>query len=93
MKKDKEKPKKKPLSDGEASNFAFKKLVGDLDTIEADSIFKKEEEKPGGDLPPGGAGDHSTTVKGPGYSVEVKHLPTVPAPRAEDKKKEEDDDQ
>ena len=36
--------KEKALSDGEASDFAFKKLIGDLDGIEADGLMKKDEE-------------------------------------------------
>jgi len=59
------KPKK--MSDGEVNDFAFKKLVGDLDGIEAEGMFNedKAETNPS-------EGTHSTTVTGPGYSIEVK---------------------
>lgn len=59
---------KKSMSDGEVNDFAFKKLVGDLDHIEADGMFneKDAEDKPS-------EGTHSTTVTGPGYTIEVKH--------------------
>jgi hypothetical protein len=35
------KPKK--MSDGEVNDFAFKKLVGDLDGIEAEGMFNEKE--------------------------------------------------
>jgi hypothetical protein len=34
----------KKMSDSEAQDFAFKKLTGDLDHIEADSVFAPEDE-------------------------------------------------
>lgn len=34
----------KKMSDGEVSDMAFKKLTGDLDHIEADSIFAPNDE-------------------------------------------------
>jgi len=61
------KPPKK-MSDGEVNDFAFKKLVGDLDGIEAEGMFS--EENP---MPNPSEGTHSTTVTGPGYSIEIKN--------------------
>lgn len=63
------KPKDKRMSDGEVGDFAFKKLIGDLDGIEAERMFNDEDEK-SMDM---GPGNHSTTMKGPGYTIEVTH--------------------
>jgi hypothetical protein len=60
------KPKK--MSDGEVNDFAFKKLVGDLDDIEADGMFNEDNA-----MPNPSEGTHATTVTGPGYTIEVKH--------------------
>ena len=60
--------KKKAMSDGEVNDFAFKKLVGDLDGIEADGMFNEKDA-----MPEPEEGTHSTTVTGPGYTIEVKH--------------------
>lgn len=59
---------KKAMSDGEVNDFAFKKLVGDLDGIEAEGMFNENDP-----MPNPSEGTHSTTVSGPGYSIEVKH--------------------
>lgn len=63
------KPKEnKKMSDGEVNDYAFKKLVGDLDGIEAKGMF--DDENP---MPSPSEGTHSTTVTGPGYSIEIKN--------------------
>lgn len=61
-------PKKKALSDGEVNDFAFKKLVGDLDGIEAAGMFNSNDPQPASQESTG-----STMVTGPGYSIEIKH--------------------
>lgn len=47
------KQKQKAMSDGEVNDFAFKKLIGDLGGIEADSLFK-EDDAPSTSTPSGG---------------------------------------
>lgn len=59
---------KKAISDGEVNDFAFKRLVGDLDGIEADGMFNEKDP-----MPSPSEGTHSTSITGPGYSIEVKH--------------------
>lgn len=57
---------KKPLSDGEVNDHAWRKITGDLDTIEASSMF--DEKDP---LPEPNAG---TKVEAHGVSVHIKPM-------------------
>jgi hypothetical protein len=85
-----EKEHKKAMSDGEVNDYAFKKLIGDLDGIEADGMFNKEKAEPHPS-----DGTHSTTVTGPGYTIEVKHnmdgQQTKAEPIEEDEPEEDSD--
>lgn len=78
------------MSDGEVNDFAFKRLVGDLDGIEADGMFNKEDAQPESKESTG-----STKVTGPGYSIEIKHnmegQQTKAEPREEDEPEEDSD--
>lgn len=79
---------KKAMSDGEVNDFAFKKLVGDLDGIEAEGMFNSNDAQPAAKASTG-----ATTVTGPGYSIEIKHnmdgQQTKAEPREEDEPKED----
>jgi len=81
---------KKAMSDGEVNDFAFKKLVGDLDDIEADGMFNKTDPQPASQESTG-----ATTVTGPGYSIEIKHgmggQQTKAEPEEEDEPEEDSD--
>jgi len=89
------KPKDKRMSDGEVGDFAFKKLIGDLDGIEAKRMFDEDDDT-SMDMGPGDDSSHSTTMKGPGYTIEVKHgmegKQTKEEPMPMDKMDEEDED-
>jgi hypothetical protein len=52
----------KAMSDGEAQDYAFKKLTGDLDHIEADSVFSESDQP---------AKDPSDGVKITAHGVDV----------------------
>jgi len=61
--------KGKSMSDGEVNDFVFKKLMGDLDGIEAKGMF--DEGMPEESL----AGDHDgTKVEAHGVSVHIKPM-------------------
>lgn len=60
------KPPKKAMSDGEVNDFAFKKLTGDLDGIEAEGMFSEDK-----------APQHDTEgvkMEAGGYSIHVKPM-------------------
>lgn len=69
--------KKKPMSDGEVNDAAFKRLTGDLDGIEAAGMFSDEAPQ---DATPEGvkmeAGGYSIHVK-PMGGEQVKDMPKV----------------
>lgn len=55
----------KSMSDGEVNDFVFKKLMGDLDPIEASGLFDEEKEpKP----------NEGTKVEAHGVSVHIKPM-------------------
>lgn len=81
----KEKEHKKRMSDGEVNDFAFKKLTDDLGDIEADGMFNKEDPQPASQ-----ESTESTTVTGPGYSIEIKHNMDGQQTKAEPKVEDED---
>lgn len=56
----------KSMSDGEVNDFVFKKLMGDLDPIEASGMF--DEEKP--EARP----NEGTKVEAHGVSVHIKPM-------------------
>jgi hypothetical protein len=59
----------KSMSDGEVNEYAFKRLMGDLDHIEADGMFNEHE--PEEEL----AGDHKgVKVEAHGVSVHIKPM-------------------
>lgn len=70
--------KNKAMSDGEVNDFAFKRLTGDLDKIEADGMFS--EDKAPQDSPAEGvkmeAGGYSIHVK-PMNGEQVKDMPKL----------------
>lgn len=59
--------KKKAMSDGEVNDFAFKRLMGDLDHIEADGMFS-EDKAPQDSKPEG------VKMEAGGYSIHVKPM-------------------
>ena len=58
---------KKAMSDGEVNDFAFKRLTGDLDKIEADGMFS--EDKAPQDSP-----NEGVKMEAGGYSIHVKPM-------------------
>jgi hypothetical protein len=59
----------KSMSDGEVNDYVFKKLMGDMDHIEAAGMF--DEHEPEETL----AGDHAgTKVEAHGVSVHIKPM-------------------
>lgn len=56
----------KSMSDGEVNDFVFKKLMGDLDGIEAEGMFNEKDpmEKP----------NEGTKVEAHGVSVHIKPM-------------------
>lgn len=76
--------KKKVMSDGEVNEFAFKKLMGDLDGIEASGMF--DESDPMTDP------DAGTKPAAGGVSIEIRPMmdgaQTQEAPEVEDEDKE-----
>jgi hypothetical protein len=86
----KEKEHKKAMSDGEVNDFAFKKLVGDLDGIEADGMFNTEKNESSPDSQ--SEGPHATSITGPGYTIEVKHNMDGQQTRAEPLEEDESDE-
>jgi hypothetical protein len=75
----------KSMSDGEVNEHAFKRLMGDLDHIEADGMFN--EHNP---LPEPNAG---TKVEAHGVSVHIKPMngeQTQDMPKFEEKKEEQE---
>lgn len=75
------------MSDGEVNDFAFKRLVGDLDGIEADGMFNDNDSQPSSQASTG-----STTVSGPGYSIEIKHNMDGQQTKAEPMEEDEPDE-
>jgi len=73
----------KKMSDGEVSDMAFKKLTGDLDHIEADSVFSESDEP---------AKDPSDGVKITAHGVDVTINPMGGEQTKEMPKMEDDDD-
>lgn len=59
--------KNKAMSDGEVNDFAFKRLTGDLDKIEADGMFS-EDKAPQDSSPEG------VKMEAGGYSIHVKPM-------------------
>jgi hypothetical protein len=74
----------KKMSDNEVSDMAFKKLTGDLDHIEADSVFS-ESDQPAKD-------PHSDGVKITAHGVDVTINPMNGEQTKEQPKEEKDDD-
>jgi hypothetical protein len=59
--------KNKTMSDGDVNDFAFKRLTGDLDKIEADGLFSEDkapEESP----------NEGVKMIAGGYSIHVKPM-------------------
>jgi len=71
----------KSMSDGEVNDFVFKKLMGDLDGIEAEGMFNESNpmEKP----------NEGTKVEAHGVSV---HIKPMNGEQTQDMPKMEDDD-
>lgn len=59
--------KNKAMSDGEVNDFAFKRLTGDLDKIEADGIFSEEKA-------PQDSSAEGVKMEAGGYSIHVKPM-------------------
>lgn len=57
----------KKMSDSEANDFAFKRLTGDLDKIEADSVFEESNE-------PSKDPIEGTKIMAHGVSVDIKPM-------------------
>lgn len=78
---------KKPMSDGEVNDFAFKRLTGDLDKIETDGMFSEDkapEESP----------NEGVKMEAGGYSIHVKPMTgeqTKDMPKVEDAPEEDDE--
>lgn len=78
--------KDKAMSDGEVNDFVFKKLMGDLDGIEAKGMFSDEAPQ---DAKPDGV-----KMEAGGYSIHVKPMngeQTQDMPKVEKDEDEEDD--
>jgi hypothetical protein len=78
----------KSMSDGEVNDFAFKKLMGDMDGIEASGLFdeKESEDKLAGD-------SKGVRVEAHGVSVHIKPMAgeqVKDAPKVEAAPDEED---
>jgi hypothetical protein len=58
---------KKPMSDGEVSDMAFKKLTGDLDHIDADRTFAESDE-------PAADPHDGVTITAHGVNVNIKPM-------------------
>lgn len=56
----------KSMSDGEVNDFVFKKLMGDMDHIEAAGIFDEEK--------PEASPNEGTKVEAHGVSVHIKPM-------------------
>lgn len=56
----------KSMSDGEVNDFVFKKLMGDMDHIEASGMFDEEK--------PEAAPNEGTKVQAHGVSVHIKPM-------------------
>lgn len=78
--------KNKAMSDGEVNDFAFKRLTGDLDKIEADGMFSDEA--------PQDAKPEGVKLEAGGYSIHVKPMngeQTKDMPKVEDAPEEDDE--
>jgi hypothetical protein len=77
--------KQKNMSDGEVNDFAFRKLIGDLDGIEAKGLFDEESPLP--------HAEEGVKDAGMGVSIEIKPLmagsQTKAAPIAKAEEEEE----
>jgi hypothetical protein len=78
--------KQKSMSDGEVNDFVFKKLMGDLDEIEADGMFNESASE--AKLEGGGGGAM-------GVTIEIKPVmageQTKQAPKVETKEEDEEE--
>jgi len=78
--------KQKSMSDGEVNSYVFKKLMGDLDDIEAEEMFRESNPLPGA---------NEGTKEVSGVSIEIKPImageKTKQAPIV--KTKEEDEEE
>ena len=72
----------KKMSDNDVQDYAFKKLTGDLDHIEADSVFSETDEP---------SKDPSDGVKIEAHGVQV-HIKPMNGEQTKDQPVEEEDD-
>lgn len=79
--------KQKSMSDGEVNDFVFKKLMGDLDEIEADGMFNESNPLP--------ESDEGTKPAGMGVSIEIRPVmagaQTKEAPKVQTKEEDEEE--